>query len=99
MDENPKAESWANIILKCLGYNSNPAKVQLLIKKIYEVATRQIAVEGVEVVAFPLFEVLDGKDTTDYVARVEPSVTGGQKMGRAFVAHLETLERSPVHTE
>ena len=28
----------------------------------------------------PLFHVLDGKNTEDYVARVEPSALGGKKM-------------------
>ena len=35
-------------------------------------------------VYLPFFEVLDGKDTTDYVARVEPSAKGGMKMGKAI---------------
>ena len=29
--------------------------------------------------------MLDGKDTDDYVARVEPSAKGGEKMGKAII--------------
>ena len=43
---------------------------------------------GTEVVAFPLFEVLDGSDSRDYVQRVEPSPQGGAKMGRALMDAL-----------
>ena len=33
----------------------------------------------------PLFEVLDGSDTRDYVQRVEPSPQGGRKMAVALM--------------
>ncbi|GMH59221.1 hypothetical protein TrLO_g15038 [Triparma laevis f. longispina] len=74
--------SWADATLSTLGYNSNPGKLQSMIKKIYEQAISKIKIPGVEVVGCPLFEVLDGKDTRDYVARVEPSERGGEKMAR-----------------
>jgi hypothetical protein len=32
--------SWANAALGALGYNRNPAKLQLLIRKMFEEATR-----------------------------------------------------------
>ena len=35
--------------------------------------------------AFPLFQVLDPKDTNDYDHRVEPSIQGGEKMGKALL--------------
>lgn len=76
--------SWADRVLSLLGYNKDPSKLQALIRKTYETATCQIKVEGTEVVPFPLFEVLDGKCTEDYVQRVEPSVQGGQKMAEAL---------------
>lgn len=38
-DEN-NAPSWANASLGALGYNNNPAKIQLLIRKFFEEATR-----------------------------------------------------------
>ena len=77
--------SWADTTLKLLGYNTNPAKLQALIRTIFELATRAIAIEGVEVVGMPLFEVLDGKDHGDYVARVEPSSVGGRKIAEALL--------------
>lgn len=32
--------SWANTSLGAMGYNQNPSKLQLYIRKLYEVATR-----------------------------------------------------------
>lgn len=40
----------------------------------------RIKVQGSEVIPVPLFNVLDGKCSDDYVARVEPSASGGKKM-------------------
>ncbi len=40
-----------------------------------------------------MFEVLNGKDTNDYVARVEPSIQGGEKLGKAFVKYIEEAQR------
>jgi len=76
---------WADGTLKLLGYDADPGKVQELISTVFELATKQIQVEGTTVVPVPLFEVLDSKDTEDFVQRVEPSVQGGRKMGEAFV--------------
>ncbi len=39
LDETP-SPSWAGPALGALGYNSNPAKLQGLIKKVFEEATR-----------------------------------------------------------
>ena len=62
-----------------------PSRLQSAIKKVFMLATKRIKIEGVEVVPFPLFEVLDGTDTRDYVQRVEPSVVGGRKMAKALM--------------
>jgi len=78
-DEN-NAPSWANAALGTLGYNNNPAKVQLLIRKFFEEATSTIRIAGSEVIPIPLFHPLDGTRSEDYVARVEPSASGGRKM-------------------
>mmetsp|Transcript_31136 Transcript_31136/g.47234 ORF Transcript_31136/g.47234 Transcript_31136/m.47234 type:complete len:83 (+) Transcript_31136:1497-1745(+) len=48
----------------------------MLKKKIH----RRIRIPGSEVIPVPLFNVLDGKKSEDYVARVEPSAIGGKKM-------------------
>mmetsp|Transcript_28867 Transcript_28867/g.62860 ORF Transcript_28867/g.62860 Transcript_28867/m.62860 type:complete len:340 (+) Transcript_28867:53-1072(+) len=77
--------SWADAALGALGYNSAPDKLQAAIRTIFRLATARICIPGTEVVAFPLFEVLDGKTTSDYVARVEPSVSGGAKMASALM--------------
>ncbi|KAL7535671.1 hypothetical protein ACHAWF_005229, partial [Thalassiosira exigua] len=83
-DEN-NVPSWANGALGALGYNSNPTKVQLLIRKIFEEATCTIKIPGSEVVPIPLFHTLDGTRSEDYIARVEPSAAGGRKMAEYFL--------------
>lgn len=40
----------------------------------------RIKIPGSEVIPVPLFNVLDGKTTSDYIARVEPSAVGGKKL-------------------
>ena len=70
----------------------HPAKLQLIIRALFEaIEARGLAVPGLHpgtVEAFPLFEVLDGKTSADYVQRVEPSVAGGRKMAKALFARL-----------
>ena len=56
-----------------------------MIRTLFKLATRRIRLPGTEVIAFPLFEVLDGSDTRDYLQRVEPSPEGGAKMARALM--------------
>jgi len=87
LDESP-AGGWADGVLKMLGYDSNPAKLQAVIKRIFELSTTRIRIEGTEVIPFPLFEVLDGKNANDYVQRVEPSVEGGRKMAEALTPFI-----------
>lgn len=83
LDEVPGG-SWADGVLSKLGYDKNPAKLQMLIRKIFADATSKIVVDGVEVLPFPLFEVLDGKTSADYCQRVEPSPSGGAKIAAAL---------------
>lgn len=77
--------SWADGALSLMCYNWNPGKLQCAIRKVFELATTQIKIEGTEVVGFPLFEVLDGKNRDDYHQRVEPSPEGGAKMAAALM--------------
>jgi len=77
--------SWADRTLGYLGYNTNPVKLQAAIKKIFELGTSKIKIDDVEVVAFPLFKVLDGKTSSDYVQRVEPSSQGGRKIENSLI--------------
>eukprot|EP01006_Ploeotia_vitrea_P045797 TRINITY_DN66970_c9_g1_i3.p1 TRINITY_DN66970_c9_g1~~TRINITY_DN66970_c9_g1_i3.p1 ORF type:complete len:313 (-),score=6.21 TRINITY_DN66970_c9_g1_i3:290-1168(-) len=74
--------SWADRVLGPLGYNSNPQKLQAAISQIYKHATSEISIEGTTVTPVAFFDVLDGKNTEDYVDRVEPSDSGGFKMAR-----------------
>ncbi|KAL3902427.1 MAG: hypothetical protein SGILL_010827 [Bacillariaceae sp.] len=79
LDKNP-TPSWAGPALGCLGYNQTPQKLQTLIRRAFEEATSKIEIPGSQVVPVPLFNVLDGENSHDYVARVEPSSQGGRKM-------------------
>eukprot|EP00605_Chrysophyceae_sp_TOSAG23-4_P002980 GSChrysophyteH1.ASY1.ANO1.3283.1 assembled CDS len=74
--------SWADMTLSSLDYNKKPEKLQLVIRKIFTLATQAISLPGVEVIGVPLFVPLDGKDTTSYSQRVEPSASGGEKMAQ-----------------
>jgi hypothetical protein len=78
-------------VLSPLGYNSNPARLQRLIRKIYELGTCEVRVPGTRVIPCPLFEILDASpDSGDYIQRVEPSEAGSIKMARWFV---DTVQR------
>jgi len=92
-------KSWANRSLKALGYNTNPAKLQAVVKKSFEVATSHIKISGSQVIPVPLFNVLDGKCSEDYVARVEPSSLGGKKMAEYLLDTIQNtgeLETAPT---
>jgi len=84
LDETPGG-SWADPVLGALGYNTNPSKLQDMIRRIFNAATDQIHIPGTEVIAYPLFQDLDGKSSEDYDSRVEPSVLGGRKMAKGLV--------------
>lgn len=81
--------SWAGPALGALKYNSDPGKLQLLIRRAFEEATCRIRIPGSEVIPVPLFNVLDGKRSEDFVARVEPSALGGQKMAEFLLDHIQ----------
>merc|ERR1719277_212438 len=89
--------SWADTALRGLGYDENPEKLQAAIRMMFELATSRICIPGVQVEGFALFDVLDGKTSSDYVARVEPSASGGRKMAEAFVDRL--LDEEPARYE
>lgn len=88
--DETKTTSWANRTLGLLGYDKNPKRLQERIKIIYEATTMQIKVDGFDIVPIPLFEVLDGKCSQDYVQRVEPSVQGGHKMAKFILDKMLT---------
>ena len=86
------APGWAGPALGALGYNRNPEKLQLLIRKAFDDAISKIRIPGTQVIPVPLFRVLDGKFSSDYVARVEPSPSGGRKMAE-FI--LDLMDQHP----
>jgi hypothetical protein len=83
--------SWADNVLGYLGYNSNPLKLQEAIKQIYMKATCNIKIEGLNIIPFPMFNYLNGKDTNDYVDRVEPSIQGGEKIANGLMTYLKDI--------
>lgn len=81
-------DSWASKTLGYIGYNSDPKKLQEIIRQIYKHAIMKINVPGVNVVPYPMYKVLDGKNTNDYVHRVEPSARGGEKLANALYSFI-----------
>lgn len=77
--------SWSNTTLSYLGYDTEPKKLQEAIKQIFIHATSKIKIQGSQVIPFPMYEILDGRFTDDYVQRVEPSSQGGLKLAQGFV--------------
>ncbi|TWU76983.1 hypothetical protein ED733_007399 [Metarhizium rileyi] len=86
-----RQKSWADISLGALGYNRWPGRLQAAITMMYELATREICVQGASVVPVAMFEVLDGKLGDDYVERVEPSVEGGRKLALQLSSIINPL--------
>merc|ERR1712187_670859 len=80
--------SWADAALSGLRYDQDPGKLQAAIRAMFDLAISRICIPGVDVEGFPLFEVLDGSNSRDYVARVEPSASGGKKMAVALMDKL-----------
>lgn len=80
--------SWADRTLGLLGYNSDPEKLQEVIRQIFKCAISEIQIDGVDVIPVPMYQVMDGSDTNDYVQRVEPSSQGGEKLAKLFVSML-----------
>jgi len=94
-DESP-TPSWANSALAAMGYNTNPGKLQLIIRKMLLEGTSRIQIPGTEVIPVPLYRALDGKTSSDYVARVEPSAVGGKKMAELILDAISNSYASPT---
>ncbi|KAF1919887.1 hypothetical protein BDU57DRAFT_513195 [Ampelomyces quisqualis] len=84
-------KSWADLKLRALGYNSYPERLQLAIRSLYDIATKQIKVDGTRIVPCGLHTVLDGKHPELYTERVEPNEEGGWKMAVKFMELIEGL--------
>lgn len=57
----------------------------------------RIQIPGCEVIPVPLFHVLDGKNSSDYVARVEPSASGGKKIAHYLLDIIDNTNASLTH--
>jgi hypothetical protein len=55
------------------------------IRQIYQHAISEIRIEGVDVVPYGWFNVMDGRDASLYVAGVEPSAKGCAAMARGVL--------------
>ena len=92
---------WADPLLGLMGYNRDPSKLHGLIRTIFSQAVSTIKIEGLDIEAVPLFEVMDGTNPGDYIQRVEPSEQGGRKMANFILDFVEgkrgnTKERNRV---
>jgi hypothetical protein len=85
--EKADGSSWADGALNTLEYDAVPQKLQSIMQVVFQRGTKDIRIAGSEVVALPLYEILNGKILQDYVARVEPSAQGGEKLANAL-CHL-----------
>lgn len=78
-------QGWSNNTLKLINYDTNPLKIQILIEKIFEYAIKNIKIDEINISYLPFHKVLDAKNEDDYIARVEPSYLGGEKMAKAII--------------
>jgi len=89
--ENP-GMGWADPVLEALGYNHDPSTIQTMLRTIF----REMQTTGfpqlssktkstTTIKLFPMFEVLDGKTSEDYLERVEPSIQGGRKIAEGLM--------------
>lgn len=74
--------SWADKLLGYIGYDKDPTHLQEIIKQIHKYAISQIKIDGVQIISYPMYKTLNGKNTNDYVQRVEPSDVGGNKIAK-----------------
>jgi len=92
--------AWAaaEAALTAVQYSAFPEGLQGLIMAVYNRSIVPIEISGTQVVPFPLFEALDGTVETDYAYRVEPSLTGGEKFGRALTASIHAVQQMQTLT-
>lgn len=83
------APSWASHTLRALRYNGRPSRMQEAMKRVYATAVTQIAVADCRIMFVPFFQTLDGKQSSDYVERVEPSESGGSRMAKQLFDAVE----------
>ena len=75
--------------LNLVQYVEPLSRWQEIIRAIHAQGVSRVALPPpLRVVPVPLFAVLDGRDSSDYVARVEPSAQGGAKLARLLLESL-----------
>ena len=84
---------WADGMLSLMDYKKNYKKIHKIIRHIYEAATKKIEILFSTVIPIPLFDILDFKESSDYVDRVEPSSKGGRKIAEKFVEKILPLSQ------
>merc|ERR1711920_467878 len=72
--------------LEC--YSCFPRVLQYRMNLAFEYGVRMVNIPNTEVVPIALSEALDGKDTNDYLQRVEPSIQGGRKIASLVLSKL-----------
>lgn len=77
-------ECWADRILSLIDYNKKPDKLKYIVRQIFKYGISEIKIPNHDIIPFPMFKVLDGKNTNDYIQRVEPSSIGGFKIALAL---------------
>ena len=79
--------------MEALSYNREPSKLQAAIRAIHHSVAEELPTifPETQIIPFPLYKILDGRISSDYVARVEPSTRGGEKMGKALVEALKSV--------
>jgi len=87
-------ESWANAILNLVCYSCFPGVLQYRMNLAFEYGVRMVKIPNTEVVPIALSEALDGKDTNDYLQRVDPSIQGGRKMANLVLFKLGLIRNS-----
>jgi hypothetical protein len=84
---------WADSVLRLLGYDGAPRRLQRVIEGIYEEGVRKVEVDGVEkVLPIALYDVMDGTDEKLYEARVEPSEKGANAIAGLLSRKLHEAE-------
>ena len=77
---------WADTALMLMGYGQWPGRLQLIMRSIYDAVTQElIGTTGTGLTVLPLYDIFDPRIEKDYVARVEPSASGGKKIAAAIV--------------
>lgn len=87
--DEQSGSSWADRVLRYIGYDADPTKLQICIDQIHKYAISQIQIDGAETIHVPLYKILDGKNPYDYVQRMEPSDSGGQKIATELINKMK----------